>query len=415
MSATEPRASASGISVLVSALLVAAPLHAQVFTQRGFLETTAAAYPETAPSDSGHIVGEALFRYEAFYKPIPSLQFAGALDARADTHQESERSLDLGWWDRGRQRPAFAVRRLSATYTRGKLTIEAGKQFIRWGKADVLNPTDRFAPRDFVNVIDTDFLGITAARLTYGTQTDSIDLVISPRLTPSRVPLLNQRWAVLPPGVPIHELAPDLPGAPQYGARWNHIGRIAEYSLSFYNGFDNLPLFRAQANFALLRADVQRYYPQMRMYGADAAIPLGPVSLKSEAGYFTSTNPQSDEYLLYVVQLERQAGEWSFVGGYAGQVVTAHGNSLAFSPQRGFARSFVARAGYTIDTNRSVALETVVRQNGNGFLIKPEYTQSIGQHWRVTAGLAVVRGGAGDFIGQYHRNSHGILAVRYSF
>lgn len=396
-------------------LLFTFSLHGQTFTQRGFLETTAIAYPQNAVDDSGHLVGEALFRYEAFYQPISGLRFAGAIDARADTHQETERSLDLSWWDRGRQRPAFAIRRLSVTYTRGKLTFEAGKQFIRWGKVDVLNPTDRFAPRDFVNVIDTDFLGITAARLTYGTQSDTIDLVFSPRLTPSRVPLLNQRWAVLPQGIPIYEFAPDLPGGPQYGARWNHIGHIAEYSLSFYNGFDNLPLYRAEPNFGLLRADVQRYYPQMRMYGADAAIPLGPVSLKAEAGYFTSTTPETDEYLLYVLQLERQAGEWSFVGGYAGEVVTAHGNSLAFSPQRGFARSFVGRAGYTIDTNRSLALETVIRQNGNGFLIKPEYTQSIGQHWRVTAGIAVIAGGAGDFIGEYHRNSHGILTVRYSF
>ena len=78
------------------------------------------------------------------------LRFAGGFDARTDTHHETERALrsDLV----GPRRCAvrrFAVRRLSATYTRGKLTIEAGKQFIRWGKTDVLNPTDRFAPRDF--------------------------------------------------------------------------------------------------------------------------------------------------------------------------------------------------------------------------------------------------------------------------
>ena len=30
---------------------------------------------------------------------------------------------------------------------------------------------------------------------------------------------------------------------PQFGARWNHIGTAAEYSLSFYNGYDHLPLF----------------------------------------------------------------------------------------------------------------------------------------------------------------------------
>ncbi len=402
----------------LAAFSLAFSLTGQSFTQRGFLEATVMGFPQTAPNDSSQAVGESLFRYEAFYK-LTNLRFAGAIDARMDTHQETERGFDiapaLSWWDRGRQRPTFAIRRLSATYTRGKLTFEAGKQFIRWGKADVLNPTDRFAPRDFVNVIDNDFLGITAARLTYGTQSDTIDLVFSPRLTPSRVPLLNQRWAVLPPGIPIHELDPAFPAAPQYGARWNHIGAIAEYSFSFYNGFDNLPLYRLQANLTQLRADIQRTYPQMRMYGADAAIPLGPVTLKSEAAYFTSTNPQSDEYALYVIQLERQAGEWSFVGGYAGQVVTAHGDSLAFSPQRGFTRSFVAHAGYTIDTNRSLALETIIRQNGNGIWLKPEYTQSFGQHWRLTAGLAVIRGKPPDFIGQYHQNSHGILTVRYSF
>ncbi len=35
--------------------------------------------------------------------------------------------------------------------------------FIRWGRADILNPTDRFAPRDFMNVIDPDFLPVLAS------------------------------------------------------------------------------------------------------------------------------------------------------------------------------------------------------------------------------------------------------------
>ena len=42
-----------------------------------------------------------------------------------------------------------------ATVAAGGFTLDVGKQFIRWGRADVLNPTDRFAPRDFLNVIDT--------------------------------------------------------------------------------------------------------------------------------------------------------------------------------------------------------------------------------------------------------------------
>src|SRR5207244_3368826 len=203
---------------------------------------------------------------------------------------------------------------------------------VRWGKTDVLTPTDRFAPRDFLNVVDNDFLPVTAARLTYGTHSDTVDLVFTPRLTPSRIPLLNQRWA---PPIPLREAAPDFPGAPQYGVRWNHIGAIVEYSFSFYNGFDHLPLFRLRPDFAL-----QRYYPQLRMYGADAAVPLGPVTVKTEAAYFASR--QSDQYVLYVIQLERQAGEWSFVAGYAGQATTDRRAAIGFSPVRGFASALVA-------------------------------------------------------------------------
>ncbi len=80
-----------------------------------------------------------------------------------------------------------------------------------------------------------------------------------------------------------------------------------------------------------------------------------------------------------------------------------------------FARAVVAHAGYTIDVNRSVAFEGVVRQNGQGVYLKAEYSQAFGQHWRATAGFAMIRGEAGDFLGRYRLNSHGILRVRDSF
>jgi hypothetical protein len=279
----------------------------------------------------------------------------------------------------------------------------------------VLTPTDRFAPRDFVNVVQNDFLGVTAARLTYGTSTDTVDIVWAPRFTPSRIPLLGQRWAPIEAPVPVAELAPAFPGGTQTGVRWNHIGRAAEYSFSFYDGFNHLPLFRASIDPAPPRLLVQRFYPRMRMYGAEVAVPARAVTIKAETAYFGSSNPSADQYLLYVVQLERQAGEWFLIGGYAGQKVTERRTPFDFAPDRGFTRAFVARAGYTVDVNRSFALETVVRQNGEGFWLKVEYSHAVGQHWRATAGFALIRGDQNDFLGQYRRNSHGILALRYSF
>jgi hypothetical protein len=388
---------------LLALLAFALPAQAQ-FSQRGFLETTAFVYPDTTPNDSSHALGESLFRYEAFYK-LTELRFAAGLEARYDTHQQT--GPESSFFDRTRRLPVFDIRRLSAAYTHDKLTVEVGKQLVRWGKTDILNPTDRFAPRDFLNVIDSDFLPITAARVTYGSQSDTIDVVFSPRLTPSRIPLLNQRWG---PPIPLRETEPDFPGGPQYGARWNHIGAAGEYSFSFYNGFDHLPLFRLTPQFTL-----QRFYPQLRMYGADVAVPLGPVTVKGEVAYFTSTNPQSDKYVLWVLQLERQAGEWSFAGGYAGEATTDHRNTIGFSPTRGYARSLVGHASYTIDTNRSLTVEVIVRQNAAGAWLRAEYSQALGQHVRATLGYALIRGVPTDFIGQYRLNSHALLTVRYSF
>ena len=89
--------------------------------------------------------------------------------------------------------------------------------------------------------------------------------------------------------------------------------------------------------------------------------------------------------------------------------------AIAFAPDRGLTRSFVGRASYTIDANRSAAVETAVRQNGRGAYAKGEYSQARGQHWRATAMAILIAGDRDDFLGQYRRNSHVSLMLRYSF
>ncbi len=399
------------------ALIATLTLAGQDFTQRGFLEWRLLAYPQAAPNDRGRAVAAALLRYEASYKLSPAWRLAGGVDARTDTHHEVERRWAFGWQDRERQRPAFSLRRLSVTYSRPNVTLEAGKQFIRWGKADILNPTDRFAPRDFLAVVDNDFLAVTAARLALGAHAHSLELVWAPRFTPSRIPLINQRWAPLPATVEIRELQPRLPPGPQFGARWNHVGAGLEYSLSFYEGYHHLPLFetRLLSLQPAVVVEAQRFYPRLRMYGADAALPLKWMTLKGEAAWLSSGDQRADQYALYVLQLERQTGEWTLVGGYAGQKSGRAGAAVGFAPDRGLARAFLGRAAYTLDANRSLAVEAAVRQNGRGLWVKLEYSQSLGAHWRATATFTLIRGSAEDFLGQYRRNSHGGLTLRYSF
>ncbi len=399
-------------------VLFSFPLAAQNFTQRGFLESDLSLYPETAPNDSSHAIDASVFRYEASYQALPWLRLVGSFDARFDTHQQTERTAHLDWQDRSLQRPALSLREFNATITRGKLTAEFGKQFIRWGKADILNPTDRFAPKDFLTVTDPDFLAVLAARVTYDTGTDSFDFVWQPRFTPSRTPLINERWTVLPPaveGVALLDLGSEFPGRSAFGARWNHTGSDYELSACFYDGFNSLSDLQGALNASGTAIDYLRTYPALRLYGADAAVPLRWFTVKTEAAYYTSPDRKQDEYVIYVLQFERQIKEFAIVAGYAGDAITARTPTLQFSPELGFARAILAHAQYTIDSNRSVAVDAAVRQNGRGSWLRAEYSQAFGQHWRATAGYSWIRGDESDFLGQFHRNSFALLALRYSF
>jgi hypothetical protein len=401
--------------VAAALLLLPQAAVAQVVTQRGFVDVTLTSYPQDAPNDTVNNIGDLLIRQELFVKPTSWLQFAAGADVRANTHDQVDARVDID--DRDLRRPALSIRRLSATLSRGPLTVDVGKQFIRWGKTDILTPTDRFAPRDFLNVIDTEFLPVTGVRGVVRLGDENLEAVWVPIFTPSRIPLLNQRWAVIPAGVPltIVQAEPDLPSGAQTGVRWNHAGSRVEYAVAFFDGFNYLPDFDVRAPVRPDQVTIVSRYPSLRSYGGDVAVPTRWFTLKGEAAYFTSRDAMTDEYVLYVVQVERQTGEWSFVGGYAGDHVTKQQAASTFAPDRGLTRAIVGRASYTVDVNRSVSIETAIRQNGDGGYAKAEYSQARGAHWRATVSGSLLRGKPDDFIGQYRLNSHLTLALRYSF
>jgi hypothetical protein len=429
--------------LVLVAVLVPADAGGQTLAQRGFIEGRGQLFPQSAPNDPTRTVGDLVVREEIFAKPAPWLRFAVGVDLRASSHDQVDTEWRVDASDRGAQRPRLSLRRATATIVRGPVTVDVGKQFIRWGKTDILNPTDRLAPRDFLNVLDTDFLGVTGARVVVQVGThDSIDAAWLPRFTPSRIPLLNQRWTAVPADAPrlqIVDAGAAFPKSSETGIRWSHVGDRVEYSASFFDGFNHLPNIATRVIPELTPAsltrslgptptsvegagaasvpelDVTRVYPRIRTYGADLALPIRWLTIKGEIAYFMSSSSDTDEYVLYVVQVERQSGEWVLLGGYAGQRVTERRAALAFAPDRGLTDALVGRASYTIDANRSLAVETAVRQTLDGLYGKIEYSQAHGQHWRTTVSGVIIRGDPDDFLGQYRRNSHVSAVLRYSF
>jgi len=387
------------------------------FSQRGFIEGRGFGFPQIVASDAAHALGDTLLRDEVFIKPGRRLQLAAGIDLRANSHGQVEQAWRLDFDDRGLLRPRAAIHRLSASITANHFTLDVGKQFMRWGRADILSPTDRFAPRDYLNVIDTEFLPVLGVRTAVQAGSETFEGVWVPRMTPSRLPLLSQRWSVVPPEASrftLHDNGSIFPKASEQGARWSHAGRF-EMGLSFFNGFNHFPTVSPIVDAVHGVIDLTRTYPDLRSYGGEFSIPTRFLTLKSEAAYFTSPSSTHEEYGLYVIEAERQVGEWLFDGGYAGEVVTKAREEFSFDAERGVAQSIIGRASYTVDPRRSIAVEAAVRQNGGGFYTKGEYSQAFGQHWRVTLAAVGLAGKQDDFLGQYDRNSNGSVTLRLSF
>src|SRR5688572_11481932 len=286
---------------------------AQVVTHRGFVEARATGFPQDAPNDHVNAVGDVLAREEVFVKPTGWIQFAAGLDARANTYDQVRRGWRLDFNDRTLLRPAWSVRRLSATVQYRRVTVDAGKQIIRWGKTDIVTPTDYFAPRDFLNVVDAEFLAVTGIRGSLQLGTETIEVVVVPHLTPSRMPLPTQRWAAIPPGagsVRLVDSGAHLPDGMQTGVRWSHVSGPFELSLSYFDGFNHLPNIDVHVPFVPGEIVLTRVHPAISAYGVDAAVPTRWFTIKGESAYFTSPTPVTDEYVLYVLQLERLIGEW---------------------------------------------------------------------------------------------------------
>ena len=140
---------------------------AQTISQRGFVEGSGVFFPQEAPNDPTRDRRRSSSARDERVRQAGAVAAVGRRPRRARELARSGRRLAGASTsrDRGVRRPRLSVRRLSATvHARTARRSIVGKQFIRWGKTDIVTPTDRFAPRDFLNVVDNDFLAVTGAR-----------------------------------------------------------------------------------------------------------------------------------------------------------------------------------------------------------------------------------------------------------
>lgn len=169
-----------------------------------------------------------------------------------------------------------------ADLRRGNFDFRIGQQRIRWGKADVVNPTDFFTPTDFrapLPLEEDRYLSVAALRTDWRIDDErTVSLVIQPGFVRSELP---RTPAVA--GVRVIEDRPRGERNPQVGLRFLRTGEALDWSVSAFNGYSNLPA--SSASFDLSQGGVTwlEHHPRARGIGADVATTIGPWGFRAEA------------------------------------------------------------------------------------------------------------------------------------
>ena len=217
---------------------------------------------------------------------------------------------------------------------------------------------------------------------------NTLDAVFAPRFTPSRMPLLNQRWAVLPAGVcgmPRYS-ARAIPARAQFGVRWNHVGRGFEHLAVVLRGLQ--PPAAASSVGRRRRSASNDSTRACACIGGDAAMPLRWFTVKGEVGllHFSHAAGRRVRAVRRAGSSGRRAsGRW----WAAMRASTSPGAApcSAFSPDRGLTRAFLGARllHHRRQPQPGVRSRRAPERRRRWF--EAEYSQAFGQHWRATARL----------------------------
>jgi len=226
----------------------------------------------------------------------------GAFDARLEGYVQAEGTgpvaADLveGW----------------LRYTAGAVELRAGRQVVVWGRADRLNPTDNISGRDYTLLVandDDQRQGPAMAQLRWGKGNYTLDAYWLPEFRPIVFPLERER-----PGVAI---LPDQRrrSSDQFAVKLDSSGGAFDWSLSYFHGIDRNRDITLRPPPPGMLAAIQQTYPEISVFGVDAAGTAGRLGWRIEAAYTDVRGPQ-DPFVkndnLWVVG----GGDVSFGGGW---------------------------------------------------------------------------------------------------
>ena len=347
----------------------------------------------------------------------------------------------------------FSLNELWIDYTDSVWGIRIGRQKAAWGKADGIDITNVLCPTDMSSFSamtgDDSKLAIDALRLSLNGNQFTADAYWIPFFTPAALPLnegnplrkyvvpatydltieaLNQTLTI-----PVYIGEMDKPETAlwngEFGAKLSGYFSAFDVSLYGFYGWDDIPVFEykvsiseptAQMPFSLPDGIiVNGVYKRMGMFGADAAIPIKNIVLRTEAAFF----PQR------YFAMEEQRNELSALAGLdwmpSGWTLTAqYFCDVVFGDLETIEREDAYTHGSTLSITRTFLNETleagisgVLNFNEFDSMISPSVNYSLSDQIKLETGAYIFIPGPDEDgkYGQYKDLSTIYIKAKYSF
>ena len=388
------------------------------WSYRGYLENRALFYPGVTANDRVRLVDETLLRAEGKVSLGGGFGVAAGLDAQTDSDNQVARGWRFSWDDRTAQRPPLALRTLNLQYASGPFRIEAGKQMLHWGQMDFASPTDKLAPREYLNPSGADSLGAFAVRAVADTGPRSLELVYLPRFSPSRIPLTERRWLILPAefdGYTYHSQGTQYPGGGQFGARYHRIVSPYEFSVCYFEGFKTLPTFLYNKDTIGRNLNYHTLYPKMRLLGADFIAPWHGLLWKAETSYVNSASRQLAGSWTFAVQVEKTGDKWQWAVEFTGDRLTEAKRPNTLDLDRATRDSVSGHVAWTPTPRQTLSGEWFAHPDGKAFVTRILYSRNLRSDLRASGGFLWIGGSQSDALARYDVDSYLTVQLRYSF
>lgn len=289
-----------------------------------------------------------------------------------------------------------------------------GRQLIAWGRADKLNPTDYFAPRDYTFLASDDEeqkKGVDALRAVMHLGEYDVQGVVAHGNAKNILPFH------------IANNADFNRSKEQFGVKLDHYGEGVDWSASFYRGMDRNPNLVPDFTTGAIVSS----YDDVSALGLDFAAASGALTYRGEAAYFRTSDSAGENlyrrnnHLDFVVGVDGSPGRDVGLGiQYYGVVVNRYSPGVLFDPiaksgailgnqLRSFQQGITLRFAQNWLNG---ALQFEIRANygltDHGKYIFPRLVYKPNDYWSLAVGGEYFEGNDNSYFGQFRKNS-GVL------